>query len=285
MLGRCVSEAKGRKKFRFKNKLVSLDSTSIDLCASVFDWARYKRTKGAVKLHLVLDHEGYLPCFAVLTDGQSHDVTVGRTLTFQPGTIVAMDKGYVDYLWWKQMSESGVYFVTRLKEDLKYQAVGERAVPQNSNVRSDRDIRIQPYRQDFELKLRVVTIWDEEKEQELSFLTNHLDFGSTTVARIYKERWQIELFFKSLKQLLRVRTFVGTSANALKTQMWTALIAMLLLKYLQLRSSFGWSLSNLVALVRQQLFVYRDLFAWLDDPFQAPPVLAGVHDVQIPLLF
>ena len=285
LLNRCRSEAAGRKKFRFNNKLVSLDSTSIDLCASVFDWARYKRTKGAVKLHLVLDHEGYLPCFAVLTDGKSHDVTVGRTLTFQPGTIVAMDKGYVDYKWWKQMSESGVYFVTRLKEDLKYEVVGERTLPQNSHVRSDRDIRIRPYRQEFELQLRVVTIWDEDKEQELSFLTNHLDFGATTVARIYKERWQIELFFKSLKQLLRVRTFVGTSANALKTQMWTALIAMLLLKYLQLRSSFGWSLSNLVALVRQQLFVYRDLFGWLNDPFQAPPALAGLHDMQVPLRF
>jgi IS4 transposase len=136
-----------------------------------------------------------------------------------------------------------------------------------------------------ELQLRLVTIRDEDHQRELTFLTNHLGFGATTIARIYKERWQIELFFKSLKQLLRVRTFVGTSANALKTQMWTALIAILLLKYLQLRSSFGWSLSNLVAMVRQQLFVYRELLTWLDDPFQAPPVLAGVHDGQLALGF
>jgi hypothetical protein len=283
LLQRCQGAAKGRRKFRFRNKLVSLDSSSIDLCASLFDWARYKRTKGALKLHLVLDHEGYLPCFAVLTDGKSHDVTVGRTLRFEPGTIVAMDKGYVDYRWWKHMSENEVYFVTRLKEDLKFEVIGERAVPQNSNVRSDRTIRIKPHHGEFQLDLRLVTIWDAEKQRELTFLTNHLDFGATTIARIYKERWQIELFFKSLKQLLRVRTFVGTSANAVKTQMWTALIAMLLLKYLQLRSRYGWSLSNLVALVRQQLFVYRDLFGWLDDPFQAPPVLAGVHDAQLPL--
>jgi hypothetical protein len=282
LLNRC-HQAAGRKKFRFKNKLVSLDSTSIDLCAELFDWARYKRTKGAVKLHLVLDHEGYLPCFAVLTDGKSHDVTVGRTLRFEPGTIVAMDKGYVDYTWWKQMTDDGVYFVTRLKQDLKYEVTGQRPAPKNSTVVSDREIRITPYRLGFQLKLRLVTIRDEEHQRELTFLTNHLDFGATTIARIYKERWQIELFFKSLKQLLRVRTFVGTSANALKTQMWTALIAILLLKYLQLRSSFGWSLSNLVAMVRQQLFVYRDLLGWLDDPFQAPPVLAGVHDGQLAL--
>lgn len=158
-------------------------------------------------------------------------------------------------------------------------------MPQNSQVRKDVDIRITPYRQDFELLLRLVTIWDEEKQKELTFLTNHLKFGATTIARIYKERWQIELFFKSLKQLMRVKTFVGTSANALKTQLWAALISMLLLKYLLVKSTFNWSFSNLVALVRQQLFVYRDLFPWLNDPYQAPPVLTGVHDVQQELAF
>ena len=131
------------------------------------------------------------------------------------------------------------------------------------------------------MKLRVVTMWNEEKQEELQFLTNHLKFGATTIARIYKERWQIEIFFKSLKQLLKIKTFVGTSANAVKTQIWTALIAMLILKYVYLKSSFNWSLSNLVAVLRQQLFVYRDLYKWLDDPYQAPPVLAGVHDGQL----
>lgn len=285
LLGQCQDEARGKKKFRFKNKLVSLDSTSIDLCAEIYDWAKYKRTKGAVKLHLVLDNEGYLPCFAVITPGKTHDVTVGRTLRFEAETIAVFDKGYVDYNWWKQITEDGAYFVTRLKDDLKYEVIGEREAPQNSNVRRDVDILVKPYRQDFELRLRLVTVWDEDKQEEITFLTNHLKFGATTIARIYKERWQIELFFKSLKQLLRVKTFVGTSANALKTQLWTALIAMLLLKYLHLKSTFNWSFSNLVVLVRQQLFVYRDLFPWLNDPFQAPPVLAGVHDVNLPLDF
>jgi len=283
---RCYSVASAKKKkFRFKNKLVSLDSTSIDLCASLFDWAKYKRTKGAVKVHLLLDNEGYLPCFAWITDGKKHDVTVGRTLRFQPGTIVVFDKGYVDYEWWRQMTANAVYFVTRFKQDLKIEVVEEREVPKNSNVRRDQVIRITPYRKDFTLTLRLVTIWDEEKQEEITFLTNHLKFGATTIARIYKERWQIELFFKSLKQLLRVKTFVGTSANALKTQIWTALIAMLVLKYLHLKSQYGWSWSNLVALLRQQLFVYRDLYRWLDAPFEAPPVLAGVHDGQLALAF
>jgi hypothetical protein len=285
LLGQCENEARGKKKFRFKNKLVSVDSTSIDLCAEIYDWAQYKRTKGAVKLHLVLDNEGYLPCFAVITDGKSHDVTVGRTLRFARGTIVVMDKGYVDYRWWQQMTEDGVYFVTRFKQDLKYEVVSERDVPKNSKVRRDIDIRITPARQEFELNLRLVTVWDEGKGQELTFLTNHLKFGATTIARIYKERWQIELFFKSLKQLLRVKTFVGTSANALKTQLWTALIAMLLLKYLHLKSTFNWSFSNLVALIRQQLFVYRDLNPWLNDPYQAPPPPASLSEAQLELTF
>ena len=133
--------------------------------------------------------------------------------------------------------------------------------------------------------LRVVTVWNEEKNEEMAFLTNHFEFGPTTIARIYKERWQIELFFKALKQLLRVKTFVGTSANALKIQIWTALIAMLVVKFLQLKSKYGWSLSNLVALLRQQLFVYRDLYTWLDDPFQAPPALEEIHDLQLELAF
>jgi DDE family transposase/uncharacterized protein DUF4372 len=285
LLQRCHSVASGKKKFRFKNKLLSLDSTSIDLCASVFDWAQYKRTKGAVKVHLLLDNEGYLPCFACITDGKKHDVTVGRTLRFQPGTIVVFDKGYVDYDWWEQMTTDGVYFVTRFKQDLKIEEIAERAVPQNSQVRRDREIQITPNRKDFTLKLRLVTIWDEEKKEEITFLTNHLKLGATTIARIYKERWQIELFFKALKQLLRIKTFVGTSANALKTQIWIALIAMLVLKYLHLKSQYGWSFSNLVALVRQQLFVYRDLYVWLDQPYQAPPALTGVHDGQLVLGF
>lgn len=286
LLGTCQGAAAGKKKFRFKNKLLSLDSTCIDLCAELYDWAKYKRTKGAVKVHLLLDNEGYLPVFACITDGKRHDVTVGRELRFAAGTIVVKDKGYVDYSWWQQMSEDGVFFVTRLKQDLKYTIIQENPIPEKGNIRGDHWIELESRQHRCHRQvLRVVTIWDEEKQEEMAFLTNHFEFGATTIARIYKERWQIELFFKSLKQLLRVKTFVGTSANALKTQIWIALIAMLVLKYLQLKAKFGWSLSNLVALVRQQLFVYRNLYTWLDDPFQAPPVLAGVHDAQLVLEF
>jgi hypothetical protein len=286
LLARCEFIAKGKKKFRFKNRLMSMDSTMIDLCASLFDWAKYKRAKGAVKVHMILDHEGHLPHFAVITDGKVSDQAGARMVDFAPGTIVIEDRGYVDYERWQRWTDRGVFFVTRFKSDLKIEVVEEREVPEKGDIMSDQVVRLCGRNsKKYTMLLRLITKWDEEKQEEIQFLTNHLEFAGSTIARIYKERWQIEIFFKSLKQLRRVKTFVGTSANALHIQIWTALIAMLILKYLQLRASFGWSLSHLVALLRQQLFVYRDLYRWIDHPFEAPPVLAGIHDGQLVLGF
>jgi IS4 transposase len=270
----------GRKKFRFKNKLMSLDGSIIDLSVSMFDWAKFRRTKGAIKLHLLLDHDGYLPSFAVVTEGKTSEIKVARTLRFAPGTILAIDRGYVDYEWFRELTQEEVYFVTRMKEKAVYEVQEELQVPQNSNVMCDQIISFPRLAREGEepVLFRRVEIWDKEKEQAIVFLSNLLAFGATTIAAIYKDRWEVELFFKALKQTLKIKTFVGTSANAVRTQVWTALIAMLVLKYLQLKSTFSWSLSTLAALLRQQLFFYRDLWVWLDDPFQAPPALAGVHD-------
>jgi hypothetical protein len=275
-----VQSQGGRKKFRFKNKLMSLDGSVIDLSVSMFDWAKYKRTKGAIKLHLLLDHDGYLPSFAVVTEGKTSEIKVARTLRFDPGTILAIDRGYNDYEWFRELTAQDVYFVTRMKEKAVCVVHGECQLPQNRNVVSDQIISFPRLAREGEepVLFRRVEIRDEEKDATIMFLSNLIGFGATTIAAIYKDRWQVELFFKALKQTLKIKTFVGTSANAVRTQVWTALIAMLVLKYLQLKSTFSWSLSNLAALLRQQLFFYRDLWAWLDDPFQAPPALAGVHD-------
>jgi IS4 transposase len=276
----------GRKKFRFHNKLTSLDGSVIDLSVSMFDWAKFRRTKGAIKLHhLLLDHDGYLPCFAVVTEGKTSELKVARTLTFEPGTILAIDRGYIDYDWFAELTRNEVYFVTRLKVNAAYKVRDEIQPPQNSDIRRDQFIVFpgQGKSEEERCLFRRIEMWDEAKQEIIVFLTNILEFGATTIAAIYKDRWAVELFFKALKQNLKINTFVGTSANAVKTQVWTALIAILILKYLQLRSTFGWSLSNLVALLRQQLFVYRDLYKWLDSPFEAPPVLEGVHDAQLAL--
>jgi hypothetical protein len=268
-----------KTKFRFKNPLLSLDASVIDLCATMFDWAKFRLTKGAVKLHLLLDHDGYLPSYAVITEGKKHEVCVARQMRFAPGTILVFDRGYTDYEWFANLIQQEVYFVTRLKENADYGVLEDLALPQRRGVRRDQVIFFYKLAQaGMDAYFRRIEFYDEEQDRVLVFLTNHLDLAAATIAAVYKERWQIELFFRALKQSLRVKTFVGTSANALKTQLWTALIAMLLVKYLQLKSSFGWSLSNLVALLRQQLFVYRDLWTWINDPFQPPPIPAGLPE-------
>ena len=283
LLGRC-REVAGTHGFRFKNKLLSLDATLIELCASIFDWAQYRRTKGAVQLHLLLDHQGLLPSYALVTEGRVHESRVARTLRLEAGTIVVFDRGFTDYAWFASLDADGVYFVTRMKDHADYGVLERRPVPEHGPVRRDEIIFLYKLARagGRDLFLRRIEVWDETQQRTWVFLTNHRGFAASTIAAIYRQRWQIELFFKALKQNLRIKTFVGTSSNALQIQIWTALIALLVLKYLQLRARFGWSLSNLAALLRQQLFVYRDLFAWIDEPFQPPPQLAPTPE-QIPL--
>jgi len=287
LLGRCQHEAQNHKrKFRFKNKLLSIDGTMIELSLSVFDWAAYKRTKGALKLHMVLDHDGYLPCYAVMTDGKESEMKVAKSMTFQPGTMLVFDRGYPDHDWWLSLTRSKVDFVTRLKDNVSYGVASEREVPKGGDIIRD-EVIVLTSQQEIgpQAQLRRIEVWIEERQETLVFVTNNFRLAATTIAAIYKERWQIELFFKALKQSLKVKTFVGTSENAVQIQIWTALIAMLLLKYLKMRSTYAWSFSHLVALIRHQLFVYRYLMTWLNNPFQAPPALDGIHDQQLPLEF
>jgi len=274
-LARCRDEAalRTRRKFKFKHKLLSLDSSMVELCAETFDWARYKKTKGALKLHLVLDHDGYLPCYAVITEGKRADIKEARRISFEPGAMVVFDRGYPDYDWWLELTRSQVDFVTRLKDNASYGIVESRPVPEGSNILHDEVILLTSQQEiGPEALLRRVEVWLEDKQEIMVFVTNNLRLAARTITRIYKERWAIELFFKALKQGLKIKTFVGTSENAVQIQIWTALIAILILKYLQLKSTFGWSLSNLIAILRQQLFVPRDLWTWLNDPYHdAPP--------------
>jgi hypothetical protein len=275
LLDRCRIQVVGKKKFRFKNKLISMDSSIIDLCLAMFDWATFRRTKGAIKLHLLLDHDGYLPCFAIITEGKLSDVKAAYLFQFDPGTIVVDDRGYNDYGLFGKWTVQGVYVVTRMKDNALYEVVEKREVPQHRHILKDEIIRLTGLKaeQKCPYSLRRIEFYDPEKEEILVFLTNHLTLGATTIAAIYKDRWQIELFFKALKQNLKVKTFVGTSPNAVKIQIWTALIAMLILRFLQLRSKFNWSLSNLVALLRMNLFTHRDLWVWLNKPFETLPLL------------
>jgi len=285
LLERVRQKSTRTKPFRFKNKLVSLDSTTIDLCLALFDWAHFRRTKGAIKLHLLLDHEGYLPEFAWITEGKVADIRVAREFRFAPGTIVVDDRGYTDYGLWGQWCSNRVYFVSRLKDNALYEAIGSQAVPQHRHVLKDEQIELRGPKaiEKCPFPLRRIEVEDPEKGEILVFVTNQVHLGSSTIAQIYKDRWQIETFFKALKQNLKIKTFVGTTANAVKIQIWTALIAMLILRFLQLQSKFDWSLSNLVALLRMNLFTHRDLWEWLDKPFDVLPILYGPEQLRLNL--
>jgi hypothetical protein len=281
---RCIAFLAGRK-FKFKAKLYSMDATVIDLCLSMYDWAHFRQTKGAVKLHMRLDHDGYLPDYALITDGKHHESRVAHKFPYAPGSVTVFDKGYTDFTLFAYLCTIDAFFVTRLKENAVYEVLAHLDIPTKSAVRSDRLVRFTggTYKKCPHI-LRIVEYYDKTHDRVFFFLTNHLNFGASTIAAIYKDRWAIENFFKALKQYLKIKTFVGTSANAVKIQIWTALIAILLLKHLQLKSTLGWSLSNLSALLRMNLFTYRDLWAWINKPFETPPMQI-VDAEQIGLVF
>jgi hypothetical protein len=264
-----------KRKFRFKNKLLSLDSTTISLCLELFPWAKFRRAKGGVKAHVLLDHDDYMPSYVLITEARRSDVKMAESFPINPGSIVTMDRGYSDYGLFGLWTERKIYFVTRLKDNAAYEVLEEAAVPADRNIRSDQLIQFtgEKAQRDCPFPLRRVVVWDAAGDREIELLTNLMEFGSTTIAAIYKDRWEIELFFKALKQNLKVKTFVGTSENALRIQIWTALLAILLLKWMHHLSKAKWSLSNLASMLRMNLFTYRDLTAWLDNPFGTPPLL------------
>lgn len=264
-----------RHRFRFRNKLFSLDSTTISLCLSLFPWADFRRTKGGIKVHVLLDHDDYMPGFADISTAKEHDQIVLRTLRLNPGSIIAADAAYNDFTIYAAWTERGVFFVTRMRSNTIYEVIERRRVPKNRNIVSDEIVMLTGKRAPGKCPypLRRIVVWDKEKERTIVLLTNHLDFGATTVSAIYKDRWQIEIFFKALKQNLRIKTFIGTTENALRIQIWTALLTLVLLKWLHYLSRVSWSFSNLASLLRLNLFSYRDLMAWLREPFQTPPLV------------
>ena len=268
LLKRCQGVVPGHQ-FRFKNPLYSLDSSTIDLCLSVFPWAKFRTTKGAVKLHVGLNHAGYLPEFVTLTEGRKHDVTVGRILKFPKGSMVVMDKAYNDYSWYKQLTDNGIFFVTRLKANAKYRVVERREVLQNKGLTSDQTIEFTGLQiaKKCPVQLRRIGFRDPATGKHYVFLTNNFKLAARTIADIYKARWQVELFFKWIKQNLKIKSFVGTSKNAVMTQIWIALCMYLLLAFLKFQSKLTKSMQQILRLLQLNLFEKRDMMALLrGDP-------------------
>jgi len=263
LAGKLLTQCQGRAPrhgFRFKNKLYSLDASTIDLCLSVFPWAKFRTTKGAVKLHVGLDHDGLLPAFMTITDGKSHDITAARSLQLPKGSIVVMDRGYNDYTWYNQLNSQGVFFVTRLRKNARYRVTERRRIIKSKGLTSDQVIRLTGTKaSNCPILLRRIGFKDAETGIQYYFLTNNFDLAANTIAEIYKARWQIELFFKWIKQNLKIKSFLGTSRNAVLTQIWIAICIYLLLAYLKFASQIDKSFQQILRLLQLNLFDRRDL--------------------------
>ena len=268
MLSKCQPLAPSHK-FRFKNNLYSLDATTIDLCLSMYDWAKFRTTKGAVKLHVKLNHAGYLPNFAVITEAAVHEQKSVVHIPLERNDVAVFDRGYTDFTWYRYLVDKGVFFVTRLKKNAAYKVVERRSVKHLKNIYSDHIIELKGFytKQKYPYLLRRIRCKNPETGKIIVVLTNQFDWSAKTISQIYKDRWQIELFFKSLKQQLKVKSFLGTSKNALLSQLWVALIAYLMLSYLKFRSKFQWSVYTLMEILPVNIFSRRYIWDWLNDPY------------------
>ena len=259
-------------KFRIKSKIFLLDATTISLCLSLFDWAKYKAAKGAVKMHTLLDYDGNLPAYVNITNGKTADNKGAYDIPLLKGSVIVADRFYNDFYLLNIWDSSGVYFVVRHKENIQYKVIKENELPDNRHQHLIKDEIIAltgvQSKNKYSNKLRRVAIWDDKNEQVIEVITNQMSWTANTISELYKSRWQVEIFFREIKQLLHIKSFIGISQNAVMIQIWTALITILVLKALKAMAKFNWHLSNLVAFIRLNLFVKIELMLWLDKPFE-----------------
>ncbi len=252
-----------------------LDSTSISLCLSLFDWAKYKTTKGAIKIHTLLDYDENLPAYVNITNGKTADNKGAYDIPMVRQSVIVADRFYNDFHLLNVWGSNTVFFVVRHKENLKYETLKELELPENKHQHLLKDEIItlsqSSSRERYKGKLRRVAIWSEEHQCVIELITNNLKLCTNTISELYKSRWQVEIFFREIKQLLHIKSFIGTSPNAVWIQVWTALITILLLKVLRAMAKYNWYLSNLMAFIRLNLFVKINLRQWLDQPFKPPP--------------
>jgi len=251
---RCLKRAP-KHGFRFKNPLYALDASLIDLSLKLFPWSHYALGKGAMKLQVGLDLRGNLPAFATLTESRKADSECAKLLALPKGSIVVCDRGYNDYSWYKLLTGQGVFYVTRQRGNATYEVIERRAVP--SSVISDAVIRFNSHRS--RQKARQVVYQDAQTQREYIFITNHFKLSAQTIAAIYKQRWQVELFFKWIKQNLKIKSFLGISKNAVMTQIWIAMCVYLLLAFIKFSHQVAISQQQILRLLALNLFAKRDL--------------------------
>jgi transposase len=264
ILERC-REITPQREFEFNNPLYSFDSSTIALCLSVFDWAKYRAAKGALKLHLLLNNRTAIPELINITDGKVADVTAFKQIDLkqlEKGSIIVFDRAYIDYEWWNEMDQNEITFVSRTKSSLNIFVTGQHKERKlEPGVLADEEVIFGDYQamDKYEKKLRRVRYYDEEGKKEYAYLTNNFELTAKQIADIYKDRWQIELFFKWIKQNLKIKTFLGTSQNAVMAQIWVAMIYYLLLAYIKFQTKFKKPLLELTRMIKEVLLIRRDL--------------------------
>jgi hypothetical protein len=244
-------------KFQFKNRMYSIDSTTIDLCLSAFPWAKFRKKKGAIKMHCLFNHSGSLPSFINITEGKTHDVTAlkNQQLPVSADSIISVDRAYIDYKWLNSLNQQGVFFVTRAKKDLKFRLIGQHEVDKSKGLKFDQTVVVAnaSKRVDYPDDLRLVGYTDPETLKEYTFMTNIFHLDAFTITQIYKQRWQIELFFKWIKQNLKIKSFLGTSKNAVLTQIWVAMCYYLLLSFVKFQTKYSYSMLELARIFNNTL--------------------------------
>ncbi len=270
---RCEGKGGGHP-FRFKGKLFSLDGSLFNVAMELFPWANYNNKKAAFKLHLGLDHDGLIPAFATVTIGKESEMSQARLFDFPKGSVVVFDKGYNDYTWHNTLSDKGVFFVTRIRGNAVYDIISSNPVREGSGILSDEIIRYSSKKNmDRKLKpVRKIVYLDHESGREFTFISNHFRWSATTIAAIYKQRWQVELFFKWIKQNLKIKSFIGTSMNAVITQIMAALCVFLILAWMKFAFSIKQSLMQIARLLQMNLFVRRELLPMLKPPELKPDI-------------
>jgi len=245
-----------------------IDSTTIDLCLALFPWARFRKHKAAVKLHTLLDLRGSIPCIISVTDGRTHDLNFLDALVLEPGAFYIMDRGYIDFEQLYRIHQSQAFFIIRSKSNLCYRRLSSRTVDKSSGLRSDQTLQLtgQFTAYLYPVPLRRVHYFDAESENRIVVLTNHFELPALTVAQLYKARWSIELFFKWIKQHLRIKSFFGTSPNAVKTQVWIAISVYVLVAIVKKRLKLERPLSEILQILSISLFEKVDIYQALATP-------------------
>lgn len=268
-----------RTKFRFRMPVKLLDSSTVTLTMSLYEWAHYTTKKGAVKMHTLLDYDSLLPEFVNITDGKCGDNRGALDIPVSPHSVVVADRGYCDFSLLDYWDSRNVFFVVRHRDNLLYSQIEERLLPETraQNVLIDEIIELtgEQTKKKYTKPLRRIAIWNDEHGYVVQLLTNNFKLSASTIAQLYKARWMIEIFFRNIRQLLKIKSFIGTSRNAVETQTWTALSTMLLLCWLKHIAKYKWGLANLVVSLRLNTFTKIELEKWLNEPFTPPPELAG----------